>query len=68
MPGNAKPAAHLWVNSDSVGDATKMKQLEDILYGTDADPEDPQSEATEPRLATPAEIVKIFGAIQNAAG
>ena len=68
MPGNAKPAAHLWVNSVTVNDSTKMTRLENILWGTDADPEH-SIEATEPRLATPAEIVAIFGAInQQAAG
>jgi hypothetical protein len=37
-----------------------MKALEDILYGKDADPEDPSSEATKATLPTPKEVVDLY--------
>jgi hypothetical protein len=75
MPGNAKPASHLWVSTLGKG-VTKemMTQLEDLLYGTDAVAADVEHnieahEATDPTCPTPDQIVKIFGSInQNNAG
>lgn len=49
-----KPTAILTIDSTQV-DETKLKALEDILYGTDA--ADGQ-EATEPRLPLPAEVIQ----------
>lgn len=51
VPNNS-PSATLVVDSTKV-DAAKLAQLEDILYGT---------EATEPRLPLPAEIIDLFAA------
>lgn len=45
-----KPSATLVINSTKV-DADKLKQLEDILYGTDKD---------EARLPLPSEVIEIF--------
>jgi hypothetical protein len=75
MPGNAKPASHLWVSTLGKG-VTKemMTQLEDLLYGTDAVAADVEHnieahEATDPICPTPQQIVDIFGTInQNNAG
>lgn len=49
VPGY-KPTAHLAIDSTRT-DATKMKALEDILYG---------SETAEPRLPMPEEIMELF--------
>lgn len=54
-----KPTALLTIDSTKV-DKDKLKQFEDILYGTDAPTTG--SEATEPRLPLPNEILTIFGA------
>lgn len=54
-----KPTALLTIDSTKV-DKDKLKQFEDILYGTDA--LTTGSEATEPRLPMPDEILTIFGA------
>ena len=50
VTGLNKPTALITIDSTKV-DATKLGQLEDILYGT---------ENTEPRLPLPAEILEIF--------
>ena len=54
-----KPTALLTIDSTKV-DKDKLKQFEDILYGTDAP--STGGEATEPRLPLPNEILTIFGA------
>lgn len=54
-----KPTALLTIDSTKV-DKEKLKQFEDILYGTDAS--SPGGEATEPRLPLPNEILTIFSA------
>jgi hypothetical protein len=63
VPG-FKPTAHVEIDSTKV-DPTKLKTLEDILYGTDAVEADPENgieahAATAPRLPLPAEVMKIF--------
>ena len=75
MPGNMKPASHLWVSTLGAGVTDeKMQQLEDMLYGTDAVEADVEHnieahEATDPVCPTPAQVVAIFGAINpNNAG
>ena len=55
-----KPTALLTIDSTKV-DKDKLKQFEDILYGTDAPPAG-GGEATEPRLPLPNEILTIFSA------
>lgn len=72
VPG-FKPTAHLWVNTINVNDETKITELENILYGTDAVEADVEhnieaQEATVPTLAMPADFIRIFGAPTNAAG
>lgn len=57
VPGH-KPTATITIDSTKV-DATKLKTLEDILYGKEASGEDPAIEA---RLPLPEEIITIFGA------
>lgn len=47
----AKPTASLTIDSTKV-DAAKLKQLEDILYGTESD---------EARMPLPDEIAQLFG-------
>lgn len=54
-----KPTALLTIDSTKV-DKDKLKQFEDILYGTDASPAG--GGATEPRLPLPNEILTIFSA------
>ena len=49
IPG-FKPSASITIDSTKV-DASKLKQLEDVLYGT---------ESADPKLPTPEEIVEIF--------
>ena len=63
VPGK-KPAAALTIDSTKVP-AEKLKQLEDILYGT-AGTEG--SEGTEARLPLPEEVVSIIGAVAEAQG
>lgn len=53
-----KPTAVITINSKKV-DPNKLKKLEDMLYGTDADT-DAGTEATDPQLPTPDEVVKLF--------
>lgn len=48
-----KPTALLIINSTKI-DAAKLKQIEDILYGT---------ESEEPRLPLPDEIIEIVGEV-----
>ena len=50
VPG-FKPTATVTIDSTKV-DKTKLKELEDILYG---------SESAEPRMPLPAELITIFG-------
>lgn len=47
-----KPIAHMEINSLKA-DPTKLKQLEDMLYGT---------ESAEPKLPTPKEVIDMFKA------
>lgn len=58
VPGY-KPSATLIIDSTVVS-STKLKAIEDILYGTDAVGED--NPGTEPRLPMPTEIIQIMGA------
>lgn len=60
VPGY-KATASLVINSTLV-DATKLKALEDILYGKDAAGE---TTGTDPRLPLPSEIIEMF---KDAAG
>lgn len=61
VPG-MKPTASLVIDSTKV-DPTKLKALEEILYGQDGDSEaDPVVEAKDPRLPLPSEIAKLFKA------
>ena len=53
------PTAYLSIDSTKV-DATKLKTLEDILYGTDATTGDTPTEATVARLPLPDENATIF--------
>lgn len=53
-----KPTAVITINSKKV-DAAKLKLLEDMLYGTDGDTE-AGTEATDPKLPTPDEVVTLF--------
>lgn len=48
-----KPIAHMEINSLKV-DAGKLKQLEDMLYGTDS---------AESKLPTPKEVIDLFQAL-----
>lgn len=48
-----KPTAHITIDSTKVKDKTKLKELEDKLYGT--------SDA-EPTLPSPDEVLAIFAA------
>ena len=59
-----KPTASIVIDSTKV-DATKLAELEDILYGCDAQEADaehgiPAKEAKEARLPLPEEVAKIF--------
>lgn len=56
IPG-FKPSAEIVLDSTIIPSA-KMKAIESIIYGTDAD--DP-AEVIEPRLPLPAEIISILG-------
>lgn len=58
VPG-FKPTAHLIIDSTKVNDATKMKAIEDILYGIDADVEH-EITAVAPRLPLPSEVNTII--------
>ncbi len=53
-----KPTAYLEIDSTKV-DSTKLKDLEDVLYGTDADAEN-NIEATTARLPLPDEVYYII--------
>lgn len=53
-----KPAAHIEINSTKV-DKTKLKALEDILYGTDEE---------DARLPLPEEIIELFKADGQSTG
>lgn len=57
VPG-MKPTASLTIDSTKV-DAAKLKALEEILYGKEAEGE---AQAVEARLPLPAEIATLFGA------
>lgn len=56
IPGASKKSGHIEIDSTKV-DATKLAQLEDLLYGTDASE---GVEATDPTFPTPAQVVAIF--------
>lgn len=51
-----KPTALVTIRSDKVTDKTKLKELEDILYG---------SEDSEPRLPLPNEVLEILGTAEE---
>lgn len=53
-----KPTATLTIDSRTA-DPTKLKQLENLLYGTDAGAEG-RPAATEPKLPLPDEVIAIF--------
>lgn len=53
-----RPTAHLVIDSTKADD-TKLKRLEALLYGTDADA-DNNVEATDPTLPSPDEVIAIF--------
>ncbi len=55
---NYRPTASIVIDSTKVN-ATKLKELEDILYGTDADAST-NTEGTDPRLPLPAEVFAKF--------
>lgn len=57
---NMKPTAHIEIDSTKV-DADKLKQVEDKLYGVDADAT-AGTEATEPTLLLPEDLITIFPA------
>lgn len=57
VPGY-KPTASLVIDSTTI-DSTKLTQIENILYGTNADA-DAETEGTEPRMPLPEEIIKII--------
>lgn len=54
-----KPTALLTIDSTKA-DSTKLKALEAALFGTDADPEDPQSVATDPYLPLPDAVIAML--------
>lgn len=57
---NYKPVALITIDSTLV-DSTKLKNLEDLLYGTDADDtQTPPTEATVPVLPLPSKIIEMF--------
>lgn len=56
-----KPTACITIDSTKA-DPTKLAALETILYGKDATTE-PASEAVEPRLPLPAEVISLMGII-----
>lgn len=58
VPG-FKPTAHLEIDSTKA-DPGKLKELEAILYGTDAGAEGTPA-ATEPRLPLPEEVITLMG-------
>lgn len=60
VPG-MKTTATIELDSTKV-DASKMKQVEDKLYGTDATSGETSSTETEPTLLMPEDLVKIFPA------
>lgn len=58
-----KPTSLLTIDSTKFkteAEKAKLKALENALYGTDADPEDPQSEATDPYLPLPAAVIAML--------
>ena len=58
-----KPTATIVIDSTKI-DSDKLTALEDILYGKDADT-DAQTEAVDPRLPLPDEIVRIVNGTNN---
>ena len=58
-----KPTATIVIDSTKI-DSDKLTALENILYGTDADT-DAQTEAVDPRLPLPDEIVRIVNGTNN---
>ena len=60
---NYKPTSLLTIDSTKFkteDQKAKLKDLENALYGTDADPEDPQSQATDPYLPLPAAVIAML--------
>jgi len=55
-----KPVSLITIDSTKV-DSAKLKQLEDLLYGVDADPEH-SIEAADPTFPTPDQVVALFNA------
>lgn len=55
-----KPTASMVIDSTKA-DSTKLKALEDMLYGTDAG-EEGEPAATEPKLPLPDEVIALFAA------
>lgn len=54
-----KPIAHLTIDSTKANEA-KLTALINVLYGTDADPEDPQSVGTDPYLPLPDDLIDMM--------
>lgn len=57
-----KPTSYLVLNSVVLGE-DKMAAIEAVLFGTDPDPDDPESTGTDARLPLPSEIVSIINAV-----
>ena len=53
------PVSHMVIDSTKAN-AAKLTALLAILHGTDADPEDPQSVGTDPRLPLPDEVIDLM--------
>ena len=54
-----KPIAHLTIDSTKAN-AAKLTALLNVLYGTDADPEDPQSVGTDSYLPLPDDLIDMM--------
>lgn len=59
-----KPTATVVIDSTKLS-SNKLTALENKLFGTDADPQDPQSTGTDPELLLPDEIVTFLNSIQD---
>lgn len=59
MPGDLKPAAKITIDSRTV-DSTKLKALEDMLFGVDADPT-ASIEESDPTLPDPLTVLETLG-------
>lgn len=58
-----KPTAYIVIDSTKI-DSAKLTQIENILYGVDADAE-AQTEAVDPRLPLPDELIRIINGTNN---